>query len=126
MTENILIIDDDSMMYDVISRVLKTSDGISKSAKFFHASTLKEAKNILSSENINMVFTDYAIKGFDETGEDVLNYINEHNIKVKVLVTTGIVDSDLHTKLKSLGACNVLRKPFNPKSLINNYKTYKQ
>lgn len=126
MTENILIIDEDSMMHDVISRVLKSSDDISKNAKFYHAQTLKEAKDILSKEKISMVFTDYVIKGFDETGEDVLNYINEQNIKVKVLVTTAIVDYDLHDKLKSLGACNVLRKPFQANSLLKNYKTYKK
>lgn len=124
-TKNILIVDDDELIYNVIKRVLKNRQDSEKTELSFHyASNVDDAIQTLSNKNIDMVFTDYMIQGFNQTGEDVINWINSKNLDTKVVVTTSIKDVDLHKKLISMGACTVMRKPFNPKSLISNYKNY--
>ncbi len=123
MERNILVVDDDKCLYDIISRILIKPEVGKNNLKFFYAESLEKAKNILSNENIDLVYTDYAIKGFSETGEDVINWINKNKLKAKVVVTTAITDSSLYQKLKDKGASQIMRKPFNQKTLMNSYKT---
>lgn len=119
--KNVLIVDNDKCLYDIISRILKKSENVLENINFHYARNLQTAKNIISEKKIDLIFTDYVLKGFTETGEDVINWINEKKYKTKVIVTTPITDSELHSKLKEKGASCVMRKPFNSKSLITNY-----
>lgn len=120
MKKNILVVDDDVLIYNIINRVLTNSfealDGCCVDISY--ASCVSDAIQILETQDIDLVFLDYMLK--TDTAEPVIEYIHSMKIKPKIVMVTSIQEHFLMKKLIGMGANDIIHKPFTKCDLIQN------
>ncbi|MFO7872940.1 MAG: hybrid sensor histidine kinase/response regulator [Bacteroidales bacterium] len=120
-TLNILVVDDEPGICSGVSRIL---ENYTISYPFMEedfgfqietAETGEEALEILKSRPQDIVLLDNKLPGIQ--GIDVLEYINQQNMDVVVVMITSYASLELAVKATRQGAYDFVPKPFTPKEL---------
>lgn len=118
---NLLIVDDEPGIISGAKRVLKDfSVGYpfmdeDFTFKILEAETGEKAIEIIESEPIDIILLDNKLPGID--GIEVLEYINEKDMDISVMMITSYASLDLAIKATNNGAFNFVPKPFTPQEL---------
>lgn len=113
---NILIVEDDPGIARAVGVNLEL-----EGFKHFWASSLKQAHDIESSENLDLVLLDLGLG--TESGFDFLKYLRDKSSRLPVIILSAKTDEDSVVKGLELGANDYLRKPFGNKELLARIKT---
>lgn len=120
MKKNILVVDDDILIYTIIKRVLTNSfdslDGCC--VEIFYARTVGESIKTLQENEIDLAFLDYMLE--TETTEPIIEYIHSMEKQPKIVMVTSIQEHFLMKKLIGMGACDIIHKPFTKNDLVKN------
>lgn len=126
---SIMIIDDDKMTCNLISKIFEKNYNIILANNGQEAiDKFKESKN--NGTNISCVFLDLIMPVLDGFG--VLEYLNDNNYfnKMPVIIISGNYDKDTRNKAYSYQIADMLEKPFNAQvirhrieNLISLYRT---
>ncbi len=108
--KRILVVDDDELLLEIIKTSLE-SEGFSVSAA-------KEGKTAI--ENFNrfkpdLVILDIKLPGL--SGHEVLQNIRKLS-NIPIIILTGVIESDMESLTKQLGADDYIRKPFIPLEMV--------
>lgn len=127
--QSIMIIDDDKMTCNLISKIFEKNYNIILANNGQEAiDKFKESKN--NGTNISCVFLDLIMPVLDGFG--VLEYLNDNNYfnKMPVIIISGNYDKDTRNKAYSYQIADMLEKPFNAQvirhrieNLISLYRT---
>jgi putative two-component system response regulator len=104
MDETILVVDDEQLVRDMLSRRLEKFD--------FHCMTADNGHNaleLISKNNISLVLLDISMPGM--SGIDVLTRIKEEHADIVVIMITAVVDVNIVVKAMKSGAYDYLIKP---------------
>ncbi len=85
------------------------------------AETGEEALEILKSDSLDIVLLDNKLPGIQ--GIEVLEFINEQNLDVVVVMITSYASLELAVKATRQGAYDFVPKPFTPKELRASIET---
>ncbi len=102
----ILIIDDETAQRDVLTGYLKK-----KGYKILSASSGKEGIEITSSNQVDIIFSDFKMPGL--TGLEVLEQVNEMNPEISFVIVTAYGTVENAVKAMRLGAYDYLSKPID-------------
>lgn len=117
----VLVVDDEPGIRSGIVRILRNfSVGYPFMDEDFHfeiieAESGEKALEILKAGPIDIALLDNKLPGID--GIEVLEYINNNNIPVQVMMITSYASMDLAVKATNNGAYNFMPKPFTPQEL---------
>jgi diguanylate cyclase (GGDEF)-like protein len=104
---NILIVDDEPIMRDLLTDVLKTES--------YAVSSLPRAEDALEriskGNGIEIIITDIKMKGMN--GLELLKKVKEINSNIDVIVMTGYASIQTAVESMKLGAVDYLTKPLN-------------
>ena len=120
MRKKILFVDDERDVLNVSNMILK---GLGHETLL--ASSGEKAIDIIDSNigsKIDLIFLDLTMPG--ATGFDVLEFLNNSNIKIPVIVQTAVMDKDDLEKTVKLEAVDCITKPYTKedvKYLINKH-----
>lgn len=115
MSVNIMIVDDSLPMRTVIIKTIKAS-GFGK-AHFFEAVNGREALNLLQTEWMDLVITDYNMP--EMNGMELLQEMKKDDILrvIPVLVVTTEGSREKIKAFLSQGAADYVKKPFTPETI---------
>ncbi|GAB6162377.1 hypothetical protein JCM12298_15360 [Desulfothermus naphthae] len=102
----ILIVDDDPSILDVLEIALEN-----QGFKIFTTKTIKQAKEILFSNIMDLVILD--IKLGNENGLDLLKFISKEFPSLPVLMITAFADPKTAVQAMKFGAKDYIPKPFD-------------
>jgi len=102
---HILIVDDDESLRLSLKMIL-AKDGY---CKISDVSTCEEALEIVSTQNINLIFCDIILKG--TSGMDLLRQVKEIGLKCPVVMITGYPSDETTSESERLGAFKYMPKP---------------
>ncbi len=113
----VLLVDDESHFRFAAKMVLKRAG-----FEVTDASNAKTALDVLQEhlhENkyYDLLIMDIVMPGM--SGIDLIEALSKGNIRVPILIVSGIADSEMIQELKSKGCTNILFKPFEPNQLID-------
>lgn len=106
--KNVLIVDDDSVTRGLLSRVLKPH---SKDFQVLTAVNGKDAVEMINKEKINLIITDLQMPEMD--GLQLILHINKNHPEIPVFVMTAFGNSEIKSKIDSLGTFKYFEKPLN-------------
>ncbi len=113
--QKVLIIDDDPVVLQLASGILRK--------KGFEVHSAKEGQaglQLLQDKNPDIVITDYQMPGM--SGIDVLSKIREVDDSIPVIILTAYGDASLTIRSMKTGAFDFIEKPINPKELLETVK----
>jgi len=113
---SILIIDDDQRARQSVCDLLKPLGH-----RLTQAQSVSEAIKWLEVENFTLALVDLNLP--DGTGHDIMRYIQEHQSATRLIVVSGESSFDHATLSLRNGACDFLRKPYLPASLLESVNT---
>lgn len=105
--KSILIVDDDPVMRQFVEEALSTAYSITS------VKNGREALNLLATQNVDLVITDLIMPEMD--GIELLIALRKTRPDLKLIAISGggiLINFDSLKAAKKLGACGVLRKPF--------------
>lgn len=102
----LLIVDDEKSICDILTKYLEKN-----AYEVFSARDGRQAVDILTENNIDLVLTDIKMPGM--SGVDLLKWVKERNQALPVLITTGYPTLDTAIEALKLGAFDYLTKPFH-------------
>ncbi len=111
----ILVIDDDPVVVQLVSGILRK--------KGYEVLTAKEGNaglELLRQQNPDIVITDYQMPGM--SGIDVLGKIRELDDTIPVIMLTAYGDASLTIRSMKTGAFDFIEKPINPRELLETVK----
>lgn len=114
MNTKILVIEDEKNINDILTTALKSEGYIVKSAF-----TGKEAREIISTHNPNLVLLDINLP--DVSGFDLCKYINQ-NYSIPIIILTARVDIFDKVLGLEIGADDYITKPFHIKEVLTRVK----
>jgi YesN/AraC family two-component response regulator len=109
----ILIVDDDINLLDGLKRSMREKQNIWNQV---YASSANEALNILASQKIDVIITDYKMPGVD--GLELLSIIKEKYPDTKRILLTGQSENEVFESAKDI-AHLYLSKPCPVTDIIN-------
>lgn len=118
---NLLIVDDEPGIRSGAARVLRDfSVGYPFMDEDFtfeilEAETGEKAIEIIESTKVDIILLDNKLPGID--GVEVLEYINQNEIDISVMMITSYASLELAIKATNKGAFNFVPKPFTPAEL---------
>ena len=112
-----VIVDDDSMIREVLRLTLKRIGII----VLGEAGEAEAASSILSKESPDMVFLDIVLPG--ESGFSVLKNIQSEHTDTCVIMISGETGANKVKKAITEGAKGYIVKPFTPDKVINTIKS---
>ncbi len=107
---NILLIDDDPLAHQIVSKCLE-----GKEYRVFHACDGEEGLSSLAHHAIDAVLLDQMMPKLDGIG--LLHKMKEIALEVPVIMVTGYGSIPQAVKAMQLGAAHYLAKPFHPEEL---------
>ena len=114
--KTVLIVDDDDMMLQMAEFILKKDTEY----KILKASSGMQCIRLLQGgeENIDLILLDIQMPGMD--GIKTMELIQKHDYwkKIPVIFLTASSDRDTVVKAGQLGAAGYVKKPFEPKDLL--------
>lgn len=114
----ILICDDSNMARKQVNRSLP--EGWDVDITF--ATNGKEAIEVLTSQEVGVLFLDLTMPEIDGVG--VLEFIKANNVDCFVIVISADVQPAMRERVMSLGALSFIQKPVNKEKLLDILKTY--
>ena len=115
--QTILVVEDDERLL----RSLK--NGLSEECENLHACVSGEdALDVLQRNAVEILLLDLILPKI--SGYDVLEYLDESNTEMHVIVMTGLDDEDSHLKALDLGADLVLHKPVTMRVLQAQFRAF--
>jgi DNA-binding NtrC family response regulator len=115
MIDDVLVIDDESVVRDAVSRVLG-ANGLRVAAAVDGASGLAHP----ALATCRLVLCDLMLP--DRSGMDVLREIARRRPEVPVVVITGYATSDHAARAAEAGAADFMAKPFEAKELVDTVR----
>lgn len=120
-TLEVLVVDDEFGIRSGITRILRSftvsypfmDDDID--FNITEAATGEEAIEIINNKPPDIVLLDNKLPGIQ--GVEVLEYINNHQLKSLVIMITSYASLDLAVKATNVGAYDFVPKPFTPQEL---------
>jgi len=106
----ILIVDDEPNVCDFLSDYLQHKGYTSKIAL-----SGKEALAVLDSEHFDLVLLDLIMPGMN--GLEVLEKINGTNLKIPIIILTGVKDKNIVDTSFKMGAVDFICKPIDMERL---------
>ncbi|MGE0431403.1 MAG: ATP-binding protein [Planctomycetota bacterium] len=110
-----LILDDDPAALKFMSRCLEDLPGEIRTA-----STIDEARAILSSGGVDLLISDVRLPG--QSDLQMLDWPELAACKADSIIVTGFPDADLAIDALHRGVFDFLRKPFEPNQLVSSVK----
>jgi putative two-component system response regulator len=110
---NVLILDDEKPIQRTLGRLLKFHG-----YPYFVASDTKEARSIMSMQDIGLLLCDVNLPG--ESGMDFIKDVSKSHLKTAVIMVTGNDDAELAETALDMGAYGYVIKPFRPYELMIN------
>ncbi|MDH5403147.1 MAG: response regulator [Candidatus Heimdallarchaeota archaeon] len=112
ISKTVMIVDDESMIRNIVKKILNI-----KGHSCIEAESGVQAINLLKENtDIEFIILDLTMPGM--SGEDTYYKIREFNNSVKVIISSGLVDTDLREKLYNDGVMKFLQKPFKMDELV--------
>lgn len=115
MINHVLLIDDDKQFHASFKSVIESDE-----VKCFFAANSKQAIEILSKNDINLIFLDLDLG--DEKGIDILPELTVFNTPICILSGTATVN--ITVKALKLGAMDVAEKPLTRDKILDYIKSY--
>ena len=109
----ILLVDDDDTLRGILQGILK-----SRGYHVIEASDCTTALSMLRTERFNLVLLDITLP--DRSGFDVLTFVNENHLPIKVIMITGTIGLENAVRSVTLGAEDYISKPYNPNYLLRS------
>jgi YesN/AraC family two-component response regulator len=109
----LLVVDDDINLLDGLKRSMREKQNMWKQ---LYASSANEALNILASQKIDVIITDYKMPGVD--GLELLSIIKEKYPDTKRILLTGQSENEVFESAKDI-AHSYLSKPCPVSDIIN-------
>jgi two-component system sensor histidine kinase/response regulator len=103
--EKILIVDDDRGVLESFEVLL------AEDYPLIMATNGEDALNILEKESPPLIFLDIYMPGIN--GKEILADVKSRGLDSKVVVITGSSDETLKDEVINLGACDLIKKPFD-------------
>lgn len=110
--KRILLIDDERLFLESMTRVLRRREMAIKSAN-----SGTEAIEILSAETFDVIVLDIKMPGID--GVATLKVIRDKGIMTPVIILTGHMDIESVTEVLKMGATELLLKPCPVETLVS-------
>lgn len=107
----ILIIEDD-VSFCLMMKTFLTKKGFEVYAAF----TFKEAEELLSEKDVDLVLTDVRLP--DSDGVEILRYIKKIDPRIQVILMTGYTDIKTAVYVMKLGAFDYIAKPVNSDEIL--------
>lgn len=111
MSKKILVVDDEEDI-GLLMKVILTHSGYT----VLYASNLNEAREILLTKDIHIVFLDLNLG--DEYGLSLLPLIRKTNEDANIVVITAQKESRIREDISSSGIKKLIEKPFNKKEIL--------
>jgi two-component system cell cycle sensor histidine kinase/response regulator CckA len=111
----ILIVEDDPRMCHTLG-VLLGSEGYAIQTRH----NGREALEALDKDDFDLVLLDFVLP--DINGSEILNYITGQTSSTPVIVITGHISLDFAVESWKKGACDYIKKPFEPEELLKAVK----
>jgi len=113
---NILVCEDNIMTLKTIEHTLKKAG-----FKVYMAGDGFQGIKILDQKHIDLVITDINMPY--TKGLELIRHINtKMDVKIPVMVISGITNSETRAHAAELGAIDYMTKPFNPRELVARVK----
>jgi DNA-binding response OmpR family regulator len=111
----ILIVDDEFLILELLTTMLEMHN-----YKTLSSSSGEEALILYEKhkEKITHIIMDLRLKG-NLSGLDASRHIRTENKKVKIIITSGLIDNKQKEHIKELGIDAILEKPFQINDLLN-------
>jgi len=106
--KKVLIVDDDVVTRNLLSRVLKPHV---KDFEVLTAQNGKEASSIITQQKVDLIITDLQMPEMD--GFALMVYLNEHHPEIPIFVMTAFGDSEIKSRIKEIGPIKYFEKPLN-------------
>lgn len=103
-SENILVIDDDELVYNIVQYALTDED-----YTLTYADNADEGILLMQEETFDLVLLDVEMKG--KNGFDVLRWIRQNGMKLKVIFLTGDKEMQIIRQGEELGVNDYVTKP---------------
>ncbi|WP_316347694.1 EAL domain-containing protein [Desulfuromonas acetoxidans] len=116
MPISILVIDDEQRARQSVCDLLKPLGH-----RLVQAESVSEAVKWLEMDNFSLALVDLNLP--DGTGHDIMRYIQDHQITTRLIVVSGESSFDHATQSLRNGACDFLRKPYLPTTLLESVST---
>jgi CheY-like chemotaxis protein len=115
--ETILLVDDEPNLVVIVSRQL-----LSANYRVIKASNGNEALNLYEKhrEEIRLVILDLLMPGMG--GKQCLEALRKLDPNVRVLVASGVLNSEIEADLKAIGARGLIAKPFETSQLLEEIR----
>jgi len=111
LNDDILYVADSKEELKLLGHQLR-STGINLST----ATTPNEAKRLVKAKPFDIVLCDHHLKGYD--GIDLIKSLREHGFKGPIALVINEAEADLAAQAKTVGASQVLVKPYTPERLM--------
>jgi DNA-binding NtrC family response regulator len=112
-SHRILVVDDDDMIRDVVCRMLKLKGHNPEVA----SSGDLALRKLSQDSDFGYIILDLNMPG-KYTGEETFYKIQESYNQLKVIISTGFIDSNTATKFRSNGVHAILEKPYRIDDLL--------
>ncbi len=124
ITNNILIVDDESNVKKLLEKLLKK-----EGYKVYTASSGLDAIDIIDKNNIDIVITDIKMPGI--SGIELLNRIKHIDSSIEVILITAFATMETAIEAIKMGARDYITKPFDLQDVLLSVKkvagdTYKE
>lgn len=113
MEQRILLIDDDEAILDVLQSLLASRSYVADCAL-----DLKQTEANFAAHSYSLVIADLNLQHGETEGIEVLHYVLAQQARPRVIVCSGMGESDLRDKAMRAGADDFITKPFPFKPLI--------
>jgi len=113
--EVILVVDDNIITCEVIQRNLEISG-----FHVFTAHSVKDAIQILSRQDIDLLITDYKMP--KHSGLELIKYVRDHLQDITIIMLTGYGSINSAVSAMKEGADEYITKPFTDKELLDAVK----
>jgi len=112
-TETILLVEDEGLLLESISRLLEL-----KGYKVYAAADGLEAIKVYDrhKQEIDLVITDMGLPGI--TGKDEFKILREMNSDIKVILASGFFEPEMKVELLKAGASGFIQKPYIPNDIL--------
>ncbi len=108
----ILVVDDETLVRELAGEMLKNLK-----AQPILASSGREALEVLGRQQLDMIMTDIGMPGMN--GWQLAEKVRQLGIDIPIAFMSGYLDVKSDERLKKIGRCRILSKPFKVSELIS-------
>ena len=120
MAQKVLIVEDaDSLRFSM--EVILRMNGYETFSAANGTDALDQIESSrISGKRFDLVITDIVMP--EMSGIELMEKLNEHKIKARVIVITGFLNDEHRDRLEALGQYNILEKPFELETLVGKIR----